>query len=108
MNLFFLMCALYQKPWDCINNAVSICSDPSDPLLILSVPPSKRFLPDQNPEPVAKLEEAFALRIMRAADEIAAERLEILQVAPLCGRARGAAFERRGFVAIDAFEENRL
>jgi hypothetical protein len=29
MNLFFLMCALYQKPWDCINNAVSICSDPS-------------------------------------------------------------------------------
>src|SRR5574344_1161397 len=33
MNLFFLMCALYQKPWDCINNAVSICSDPSDPLM---------------------------------------------------------------------------
>src|SRR5574344_733890 len=31
MNLFFLMCALYQKPWDCINNAVSICSNPSDP-----------------------------------------------------------------------------
>ena len=31
MNLFFLIRALYQKPWGCINNAVSICSDPSAP-----------------------------------------------------------------------------
>ena len=37
MNLFFLMRALYQKPRGCINNAVSICSDPSDPWIRFAV-----------------------------------------------------------------------
>ena len=45
---------------------------------------------------------------MRRADEVAAERLEVLQVAQHRRRAGGAALERRRLVAVDAFEEDRL
>ena len=76
--------------------------------VVLSVAPAERLLPHQDAVFVAEVEEAFALLVVRAADEVSAERLEALDVLQHERFARGRAVEPVGLVPVEALEEQLL
>ena len=72
------------------------------------IPPAERLLPHEDAVLVAQVEEALRLRIVRSADEVAADRLQELDVAQhqiLRGR---CALVGMRLVAVNALQEERL